>query len=141
MKTIIRTASALLLGAFLFVGTTSFAQAITDNQPFQVATYPSANPLKVWMNIQNNDPKSKIVVRLRDQENRILFSESMPRNLDKYRQRFDMSEMADGAYTFQITNGKEVIEKSFQLKTSGIQQRTTQRLLTVVPVVDPQTGM
>lgn len=141
MKTIVRTASALLLGALLFVGTTSFAQTTTDSNPFLVATYPSANPLKIWVNIQNNEPKSKIVVRLRDQENRIVFSESMPRYLAKYRQRFDMSEMADGAYTFQITNGNKTIEKSFQLKTSGIQQRTTQRLLTVVPVIEHPTGM
>ncbi|RRA99135.1 hypothetical protein [Larkinella rosea] len=141
MKTIIRTASGLLLGALLLVGTTSFAQTAPEDKPFQVVTYPSANPLKVWVNIQKNDPGSKIVVRLRDQENRIVFAETMPRQLDKYRQRFDMSEMADGAYTFQITNGKETVEKSFQLKSSGVQQRTTQRLLTVVPVTDPQSGM
>ncbi|GAB3932232.1 hypothetical protein [Larkinella terrae] len=141
MKTIARTASALLLGALLLIGTTSFAQSAPENKPFQVATYPSANPLKVWVNIQNNDPKSKIVVRLRDKDNHIVYAGSMPRHLDKYRQRFDMSEMTDGSYTFQITNGKETVEKSFQLKTAGIQQRTTQRLLTVVPVAEPPTGM
>ncbi|KAA9353717.1 hypothetical protein [Larkinella humicola] len=141
MKKLIRPLGALLLGAFLLVGPSSFAQATTGDKPFVAATYPSANPLKLWVTIQKNDPKSKIIVRLRDQNNRVLFAQTMPRNLDKYRQRFDMSEMADGAYTFQITNGDETIEKAFQLKSSGIQQRSTQRLLTVVPVVEPQTGM
>ena len=141
MKTILRAANALMLAALLFVGTTSFAQTDSESKPFLVATYPSANPLKLWVNIQKNDPKCKIVVRLRDQNNRIVFSESMPRHLDKYRQRFDMSEMADGAYTFEITNGSETIEKSFHLKTSGIQQKATQRLLTVVPVTELQTGI
>ena len=140
MKKLISTFGALMLGAFLLAGAAS-AQTTTEDKPFLVATYPSANPLELWVAIQKNDPKSKIIVRLRDQNNRIVFAETMPRNRDKYRQRFDMSEMADGAYTFQITNGDETIEKAFQLKSSGIQQRSTQRLLTVVPVVEPQTGM
>jgi hypothetical protein len=141
MKTIVRTLSALMLTALLVAGTTSFAQTVSENKPFLVATYPSANPLKLWVNIQKNDPKSKIIVRLRDQNNQIVFSENMPRNMDKYRQRFDMSQMTDGAYTFEITNGSETVEKSFQLKTSGIQQRATQRLLTVVPVGEQFSGM
>ncbi|GAB3896420.1 hypothetical protein GCM10028803_13990 [Larkinella knui] len=141
MKTIIRTASAFMLGALLFAGIPSNAQTTVENKPFLVATYPSADPLKLWMNIQRNDPKSKIIVRLLDQNNRVVFVESVPRNKDKYRQRFDMSQMVDGAYTFLVTNGNETIEKTFQLKTSGIQERTTQRLLTVVPSGEQLTGM
>ncbi|GAB3267078.1 hypothetical protein GCM10027347_35530 [Larkinella harenae] len=141
MKTIVRAANALLLGALLLVGTTSFAQTVSEVKPFQVATYPSANPLKLWMNIQKNDPKSKITVRLFDQKNRVVFAETMPRHLDKYRQRFDMSQMSDGAYTLEISDGTETVEKSFQVKTSGIQERSTQRVLTVIPVNERLTGM
>ncbi|GAB3321765.1 hypothetical protein GCM10027299_16710 [Larkinella ripae] len=141
MKTIVRTANAFLLGALLFVGTAAFAQVQANEKPFLVATYPSANPLKLWMNVQKNDPKSKIVVRLLDQNNRIVFSETMPRNMDKYRQRFDMSAMTDGAYTLQVTNGSETVEKAFQVKTSGIEERSTQRVLTIVPVNENLTGM
>ena len=141
MKTIVRTANALLLGALLLVGSASFAQDNSDTKPFLVATYPSSNPLKLWMNIQRNDPKCKIIVRLLDEKNRLVFSETMPRNRDKYRQRFDMSAMTDGTYTLQITNGSETVEKSFQVKTSGILERSTQRVLTVVPVNEQLTGM
>lgn len=141
MKTIVRTANALLLGALLLVGTVSFAQNTANDKPFLVATYPSSNPLKLWMNIQKNDPKSKIIVRLLDEQNRVVFSETMPKNLDKYRQRFDMTAMTDGAYILQITNGSETVEKSFQVKTSGILERSTQRVLTVVPASEQLTGL
>lgn len=141
MKTIVRTACAFLLGAFLLAGTSAFAQNNSENKPFLVATYPSANPLKLWMNIQKNDPKSKIIVRLIDEKNRVVFAESLPKHSDKYRQRFDMSAMTDGAYILQVTDGSETVEKSFQLKTSGIEERSSQRLLTVMPVNEPQTKM
>ncbi|MFC5410449.1 hypothetical protein ACFPMF_14075 [Larkinella bovis] len=141
MKTIVRTTRALLVGAFLLLGTSSFAQVKLDTKAFLVATFPSADPLKLWMNIQKNDAKSKLIVRLIDGNNRVLFAETLPKHTDTYRQRFDLSQMADGAYTLQVTNGSETVEKAFQVKTSGIQERTTQRLLTVVPVIEPQTGM
>ncbi|RAK02013.1 hypothetical protein LX87_00127 [Larkinella arboricola] len=141
MKTIVRTVNALFLGALLLAGSTSFAQNNSDNKPFLVATYPSSNPLKLWMNIQKNDPKCKIVVRLLDERNRVVFSETMPRSQDKYRQRFDMSAMTDGTYTLQITGGSETVEKSFQVKTSGILERSTQRVLTVVPATEHLTGL
>ncbi|MGA0556259.1 DUF3244 domain-containing protein [Larkinella sp. VNQ87] len=141
MKTIVRTARALMLGALLIAGTTAVAQLKSQEKPFLVATYPSADPMKLWMNIQRNDTKSKIIVRLLDQQNRVVFSESLPKNQEKYRQRFDMSQMMDGSYTLQVTNGSETVEKAFQVKTSGIQERLTERVLTVVPTGEQWTGM
>ncbi len=141
MKTIVRTVNALLLGALLLVGNTSFAQNSSNDKPFLVATYPSANPMKLWMNVQRNDPKCKIVVRLLDEKNRLVYSGTMPRSRDKYRQRFDMSSMTDGTYTLQITDGRETVEKSFQVKTSGIMERSTQRVLTVVPANEQLTSL
>ncbi|WP_128545711.1 hypothetical protein [Larkinella soli] len=141
MKTIVRTASALLLGSLLMISAPSFAQATLETKPFAVATYPSADPLKLWMAIQKNDAESKLFVQLVDQENRVLYSEYLPKKMKIYRQRFDMAGLEDGIYTLRISNGSEMVEKSFRMKTPGIQERLPQRLLTVVPGDKAPAGM
>jgi len=129
MKTFVHNAKALLMGVLFLTGAAASAQT---SRPFDAVMYPTANPMKLQVNVAKNEAKSKLYIQLLDKKDHILVTHHLPRKADVYRQRFDMSDLKDGVYRVRITNGSEVIEKSFQMKTPGLEERLTPRLMTVV---------
>ncbi|PWJ58398.1 hypothetical protein CLV98_104257 [Dyadobacter jejuensis] len=62
-------------------------------------------------------PKTEVIyVRIYDLQHNILFSES--KRVDaQYVKSFDLSNIADGTYTFEITDGKEKHAQTFDILT------------------------
>lgn len=64
-----------------------------------------------------NKVEQRTIISLLDEDKSILFSEYAERNGD-YSKIFDLSNLADGQYTFVVTNGSEKNTKTFEIKTS-----------------------
>ncbi|MDJ1468900.1 hypothetical protein QNI19_03970 [Cytophagaceae bacterium DM2B3-1] len=69
---------------------------------------------------QNN----KLFITIKNQKNESVYTEALKTN-NGYIRTFDFSTMADGEYTFEISNGKETQSKKFKIETS------TERLVKV----------
>jgi len=108
----------------------SYAQVDRYYRSFNTAVYPSSDPLKLWMSVEKSETSEKpLRVDLVDKNNHVLHTTWIPKKGKTFRQLFDLSQMKDGFYSLRISDGQEVIEKSFQLKTPGIEERLPQRYL------------
>ncbi|NIJ54859.1 hypothetical protein [Dyadobacter arcticus] len=65
----------------------------------------------------NNSISNNVVVRILDTERNVLFTENK-RIEANYLKYFDLSTLADGTYTFEITDGKEKASQSFDILTT-----------------------
>lgn len=65
----------------------------------------------------NNSISKNVVVRILDTDKNVLFSENK-RVEANYLKYFDLSTLADGTYTFEITDGKEKASQSFDILTT-----------------------
>jgi flagellar hook assembly protein FlgD len=61
----------------------------------------------------------KAVVTIKDEKGEVLYWEVV-RKQTAYIKKFDLSFLSDGAYSFVVTNGQEVIEKPFNIQTKRI---------------------
>lgn len=59
---------------------------------------------------------SHLLVRIIDTDNHVLYAENKRTN-NNYLKYFDLSTLADGKYTFEITDGKEKYTQSFDILT------------------------
>jgi hypothetical protein len=65
----------------------------------------------------NNSTSKSVTVRILDTDKNILFAENRRVELN-YLKYFDLSTLADGTYTFEITDGKEKASQSFDILTT-----------------------
>jgi hypothetical protein len=64
-----------------------------------------------------NPVSQNVVVRILDADKNVLFSEN--KRVDaKYLKYFDLSTLSDGVYTFEILDGKERAQQSFDILTT-----------------------
>ena len=129
----IATALALVLS----VSVSSFALT-TGDQPekkaFAVAMFPANNVSKVWLCLEKYKADDKINVKLVNEKGEVLFNEALPSKGGKrnaYRQQFDLSDIGDGKYTFRISNGSQIEERTFKLATPTIEQQLPTRLISM----------
>jgi|GEM_PF-921600 len=80
----------------------------------KVAVYQVDNTAKFKVHFENSDP-SVVVLRIRNAAHKVLHEEVVRDG--KYVRKFDLGNMNDGDYTFEIANGKESVLKSIQLQT------------------------
>jgi hypothetical protein len=80
----------------------------------KVAVYQVENTPKFKVHFENYD-SSPVVLRIRNAANKVLHEEVVRDG--KYVRKFDLANMADGDYTFEIANGKENVSKGIQLQT------------------------
>jgi hypothetical protein len=98
---------------------------------FETAMYPALEPSKIWLNIQRTALLGQIRIDMCDAKGEVLFSEWLPKKDTKFRQRFDLSTIGDGTYTFIITDGIQRQERTFRLSTPGFEEQLPKRLITV----------
>ena len=79
--------------------------------------------LKFKLALENVKEKSSVTIK--DQFGEVLYSASLPKS-ESYTKIFDLSSLADGSYSFVISNGNEVTVKPFEIATE------TKRLVTAV---------
>ena len=64
-----------------------------------------------------NKVGERTIISLLDEDKTVLFRDYANTNGD-YTKIFDLSNLADGKYTFVVKNGVEEIEKTLEIKTS-----------------------
>ncbi|GAB3978826.1 hypothetical protein GCM10028806_42800 [Spirosoma terrae] len=132
MKTSIKVlASAFAFFVSVSVSSFGFAQGDQPEQKgFALAMFPSSQPSKVWLCLEKYKADNKISVQLVDENGQVMFQEALPTKGGKrngYRQQFDLSDIKDGKYTFRITDGNQIEERTFKLSTPNIEQQLPAR--------------
>lgn len=137
MKTYFR-----LITSSIFVAFTVFTIASAspnDGTPsaqksFAAVMYPAATASKVWLHLEKFKPTDKINVELYDERGKQLFRETLPQKAGKrntYRQQFDLSEIADGKYTFRLSGGSQTEEVTFNLTTPSVVEQKATRFVSM----------
>jgi hypothetical protein len=119
-------AGAALLGLLSFTGAAAQSHAYAHHfekpvpteiykpHSLKVAVYQVENTTKFKVHFENYDD-SPVVLRIRAANNKVLHQEVVRDG--KYVRKFDLGNMNDGDYTFEIANGKENVSKAIQLQT------------------------
>lgn len=137
MKTL-ASFSALFLLSAAALPCSAIAQPKPSNAAYyeerprlEAVVYPAADPLKLWVAVEKEDLTANLRIELLDSRNRPLHTEIVGRRMNKVCQRFDLSQMPDGRYTFRITDGNTVQERAFKLSSPGLQEQLPSRLVTL----------
>lgn len=80
------------------------------------AIYPMPNSLRVKLSLQNHRP-SRAFIRLINDRNKEVYSERLTRNWRAYIRCFDLQEMQDGTYTFEISDGTTALPPEFRVES------------------------
>jgi len=80
----------------------------------RVAVYQLENSSKFKVHFENI-AEAPVVIRIRNSSNKVLHEEVVKDK--KYVRKFDLESMADGNYTFEITNKEESYTKEIELQT------------------------
>lgn len=121
---------ALLLGTL--ASFTANAQSVSATPSLEMAVFPAAAPLKLWVVLAKPATARPTQITLLNTKNQALYGVTLSKKEQRVRQLFDMSAMTDGVYKVRVTTGDEVVEKVFQLKTPALREEQPPRLLTLV---------
>lgn len=121
MKTLITTlACALALSS-----TVAFASDPTEDKkakPLQIGVF-TTKEAKIQMAVRKGAGE-RAIITLRDAKQNVIHEEVMSKNSEKFDARFDVSALADGDYTLEVTAGKDKVQKQVSIKS---QKETTSR--------------
>ncbi|OIN57648.1 hypothetical protein [Arsenicibacter rosenii] len=141
MKTLRQSfGKALLVATCVAVSSWANAQAKASTETYYeakpeqnlaLAMYPASDPSKLWMVVEKGIPAKRLTMRIMDSKQKVVYESDIYSKKTTFRQRFDLSELADGLYTFQISDGKQIQERSFKLATPGITETLPQRNITM----------
>lgn len=118
MKTLVKTFAVVAL-----LITTSLARAEDNNadpkktMSFEIGLFQSKNSMKMNVIIEKTADKD-LIVRLRDSKGEILVTEHVNKKDTSYHAKYDMSELVDGKYTFEFTQGRDKMVKEVNLVTT-----------------------
>ncbi len=127
MKNLIKTLVIAALSAVsLISNATDGSVAPTKSKTFEVGMYQSVNTLKMNVIIEKSTDKNLSVV-LKDEKGEILYNERIAKNSKAYHGKYDLSELADGKYTFEFTKGDEKVIKEVNL--SSVESIESTRLI------------
>ncbi|QHV94389.1 MULTISPECIES: T9SS type A sorting domain-containing protein [Spirosoma] len=123
MKTLIKPL-LLTLSLGILTSFASFSEA-KPGRPATVASYKSgiyttlAGKLSIAL---DKETGGTVDVRLKNSDGSVVYSKHLGKNESKYRTRLNLSELPDGVYQVEITNGVETTTQNVTLAT---QQPTT----------------
>jgi hypothetical protein len=95
-------------------GTEENANAVV----FDAAIYKVAETNKVRLSV-NKPAHDKLRVLLKDQSGKVYYSEVYNDNDAKYRRVFDLEEMRDGTYYFELFNKKDKLVKKVEIHSTN----------------------
>ena len=99
--------------------------APTKSKTFEVGMYQSVNTLKMNVMIEKSTDKNLSVV-LKNEKGEILYIERVSKNAKLFHGKYDLSELADGKYTFEFTKGDEKLVKEVNLSSERPTENTRQ---------------
>lgn len=93
----------------------------TNSSPNKVAlnaaVFQLRNTNKVKLAVdKGTDSRLKVV--LKDKAGKTFYSETYERGVQKYRQVFDLEDMSDGTYYFELTYGDQKLTKEVAIQTN-----------------------
>lgn len=123
MKTFIKTlALALTLGVVSFSTSVAAPGAATPkNRPvvhsaYQSVVYPSQYAPVINV-VVDKEEGSTVQVRFKTNQGETLAERSVGRGKEKVAMKFRLTELPDGMYRVEITNGRDVTTKTIKLST------------------------
>ncbi|MDO1445318.1 hypothetical protein Q0590_03600 [Rhodocytophaga aerolata] len=88
---------------------------IVAPKTLDMAVFQVENTLKFKVHMENY-AGNNVNIRIKDASHKVLYEEKV-KDVSKYIRKFDFSTMADGQYTFEISNGTETLSKDISLQT------------------------
>ncbi|MFN8352957.1 MAG: hypothetical protein U0Y10_00800 [Spirosomataceae bacterium] len=118
MKTLVKT---LMLAAVVAASTVSaFAEEPTETtakkKAFSVGMYQSVNTTKMNLIVEKS-AADRVFVALKNDKDEVLYSETIAKKDAKYWRKFDLSDLQDGKYRFEISSGRDKVVKEVNLST------------------------
>ena len=89
---------------------------VEDKHTFDVGMYRVINSMKVNILIEKQQGKTLDII-LKNHRNEVIYSEVVGKKSRKFSKKFDLADLSDGKYRFEISNGKEMITKEVNLET------------------------
>lgn len=127
-KTFIAAFCGLLLSSFVSAESLQNSAAEKYYESFRVGMYRVKNTLVMNLLLEK-DKGVALNVKLIDGRGKVLHQEYIGKGLRKVGQKFDFSEINDGEYKIEITNGDERIVKNISLSTTEIAEVAGRRLI------------
>lgn len=106
------------------------ASNVSRTKTMGVAIYQSVNTSTMNLMIENYI-EVPLKVRLLDETNAILHEEVVSKRLKSYRRKFNMEQVKDGSYTFEITDGFNRVVKTFRVDTPEVTVNQTGRFISL----------
>ncbi|SOE19715.1 hypothetical protein SAMN06298216_0219 [Spirosomataceae bacterium TFI 002] len=108
-----------LFKTFALIALTSFATFANDNAAsnFEVGMYSINNSSKVRILLEK-DKGTNLTISLKNEKGEVIFKEFVNQKSTSYNKYFNLSNLADGKYTFVIDNGSEKIMKVVETETT-----------------------
>ena len=122
MKTLIKSL-ALAFSLAVVTSAASFANTTEANpigRPSSAASYKSAiyTTVSGKLNIAlDKETGGAVDIKLKNVEGAVVYTQHIGKNESKYRTRLNLSELPDGVYQVEITNGVDVTTHSVTLST------------------------
>jgi hypothetical protein len=114
MKTLVTT----LVCALALSSTVAFASDPTEDKkakPLQIGVF-TTKEAKIQMAVRKGAGE-RAVITLRDAKQNVIHEEVMSKKSEKFDARFDVSNLADGDYTLEVTAGKDKVQKQVSIKS------------------------
>lgn len=114
MKTLVTT----LVCALALSSSAAFASDPTEDKkakPLQMGVF-TTKESKIQMAVRKGAGE-KAVITLRDAKQNVIHEEVMSKKSEKFDARFDVSELAEGNYTLEVSAGKDKIQKQVSIKS------------------------
>ncbi|TDB63976.1 hypothetical protein [Arundinibacter roseus] len=99
-------------------------------ESFQVGMYRVKDSLSMKLLLEKQAGE-RVVVRLLNQSGETLHEEFLGKKMKKYARSFDFSQIKDGRYTLEISNGDERILKEIRLSTTDLIETPARTLVAV----------
>ncbi|ADB40753.1 hypothetical protein [Spirosoma linguale] len=119
MKTLIKS-FALALSFAVVTSAATFSEAKPIGRPTHVASYQSAMYTSVdgKLNIAlDKQTGGAVDILMKGADGKVLFTQRVGKNESKFRTRLNLSELPDGVYQVEITNGVETKSQSITIST------------------------
>ncbi|MDR6564483.1 MULTISPECIES: hypothetical protein [unclassified Arcicella] len=131
MKTFVKSFAIAVLSVMSFV-----ASATNTNEPantkksFAVGMYQTINTMKMNVLIEKSTNKN-LYISLKNEKGDVLHKEKVGKANEKYHGKFDLSELQDGKYSFEITDGESKIVKTVNIGTKTPEPTSQDRFISL----------
>ena len=118
MKTLTKNLVFALTAAIISFSTVSAEDINRPTTPatYKVGMYVSAKTTTLNVMVEKQ-AGSTVIIRLKDKEGHLLVTHALKNNSERSRSKFNLSELTDGTYQVEITNGQNVTVKEIKLTT------------------------